>query len=148
MPRFPVAEAARRAGVERTTLYRKLQKGELSVTTDGAGGKLIDAAELLRLYPDADVLTPIDELINSPEQQHASEADAPVLRQELALRERRVAELERQLEQVRRDKDDVIDDLRRRLDSESEERRRLTAILTDQRVTERPKGFFVRLFGR
>jgi hypothetical protein len=31
------------------------------------------------------------------------------------------------------DKDSVIDDLRRRLDTEGEERRKLTALLTDQR---------------
>jgi len=32
------------------------------------------------------------------------------------------------------DKDAVIDDLRRRLDAEAEERRRLTALLTDNRA--------------
>ena len=31
------------------------------------------------------------------------------------------------------DKDDVIDDLRRRLDAEAEERRKLTLMLTDRR---------------
>lgn len=36
------------------------------------------------------------------------------------------------------------DDLRQRLDAESEERRKLTAMITDQR----PKGFWARLMGR
>ena len=36
------------------------------------------------------------------------------------------------------DKDAVIDDLRRRLDAEAEERRRLTAILADQRAKPEP----------
>ena len=36
------------------------------------------------------------------------------------------------------DKDAVIDDLRRRLDAEAEERRRLTAILADQRAAPAP----------
>lgn len=41
-----------------------------------------------------------------------------------------------ELEQVKSERDD----LRRRLDSEGEERRKLTALLTDQRKPE-PKGF-------
>jgi hypothetical protein len=48
---------------------------------------------------------------------------------------------------------DQVEDLRRRLDLEGEERRKLTAILTDQRATPvepppAPKGFFARLFGK
>jgi C4-type Zn-finger protein len=38
----------------------------------------------------------------------------------------------------------TIDDLRDRLDKESEERRKMTAMLTDQR----PRGFWSRLTGR
>ena len=153
MPQFTVAEAARRAGVERTTLYRKLQKGEISALQDVTGGKVIDASELLRVYADADVLTPYGELAtlqDAAEQQAATESDeAPLLRQQLTMHERQIAELERRLEQVRHDKDDVIDDLRRRLDDESTERRRLTAILTDQRPLQAPaaKGFLARVFG-
>lgn len=55
MPLFTVADAAKRAGVERTTLYRKLKKGELSAQSDASGNKFIEASELLRVYPDADV---------------------------------------------------------------------------------------------
>jgi hypothetical protein len=52
-------------------------------------------------------------------------------------------ELQARLEAAERriaDKDDVIADLRRRLDAEGEERRRLTALLTDQRAGERSKA--------
>jgi hypothetical protein len=52
------------------------------------------------------------------------------------------------------DKDNVIDDLRRRLDTESEERRKLTALLTDQSRKPEPeqarkgwRGFLHRLAG-
>jgi hypothetical protein len=51
------------------------------------------------------------------------------------------------------DKDSVIDDLRHRLDSEAEERRKLTALLTDQRKPEPEqarkglRGFLQRLTG-
>jgi hypothetical protein len=53
-----------------------------------------------------------------------------------------IRELQAKLEaatQRLRDKDDVIDDLRRRLDAEAEERRKLTALLTDQRPDRRRK---------
>jgi hypothetical protein len=43
------------------------------------------------------------------------------------------------------DKDNVIEDLRRRLDAEAEERRKLTMILTDRRPRKR---WWRRLFGR
>jgi hypothetical protein len=68
----------------------------------------------------------------------------------------RIAELEARLSE----KDSLIaaheraiDDLRRRLDAEAEERRRLTAILTDQRAAVpdsvlRPSPWWRRRFGR
>jgi hypothetical protein len=43
------------------------------------------------------------------------------------------------------DKDAVIEDLRRRLDAEAEERRRRTALLTDQRPAAPGRGFWRRL---
>ena len=78
---------------------------------------------------------------------HATDAtahDAPEmieLRARLEAAEARIA-----------DKDAVIDDLRRRLDAEAEERRRLTAILTDQRAAVpdsvlRPSPWWRRRFG-
>ncbi len=48
-------------------------------------------------------------------------------------------------EQRLKDRAEVVEDLRRRLDAEAEERRRLTRLLTDQRATvsvpvEQPSG--------
>jgi hypothetical protein len=56
--------------------------------------------------------------------------------------------LEREIALLRErlaDKDSVIDDLRRRLDTEAEERRKLTMILTDRRPR---KKWWRRLLGR
>ena len=52
-----------------------------------------------------------------------------------------------QLKQRLVDKDDVIDDLRARLDAESEERRKLTLILTEKQESPRPKSWLAKLLG-
>jgi hypothetical protein len=51
--KLSISEAARRAGVRRNTLYRKLESGKISKETDQDGKPVIDLAELSRLYPQA-----------------------------------------------------------------------------------------------
>ena len=56
-------------------------------------------------------------------------------------------------ERLAAERERTIEDLRRRLDVEGEERRKLTAMLTDQRTApeptpEPPRGFWARLRGR
>ena len=62
--------------------------------------------------------------------------------------------IEAERERERQGLQSTIDDLRRRLDGEAEERRRLTLLLTDQRekpASELPppqnRGFWARLLG-
>jgi len=47
-----LSEAARRAGVARTTLYRNIKTGKVSATTMPDGTRGIDLSELLRAYGD------------------------------------------------------------------------------------------------
>lgn len=75
MAKFTVSDAASRAGVERTTIYRKVHKGEISAEIDAHGVKVIDAAELLRVYPQARVIdAPATGAhhLDAGEQQHAA----------------------------------------------------------------------------
>jgi predicted site-specific integrase-resolvase len=44
-------QAAEMAGVGRTTLYRKAEKGLLSMTTMPDGSRKVDTAELYRVFP-------------------------------------------------------------------------------------------------
>ncbi|MBZ0290740.1 MAG: hypothetical protein K8I30_24150, partial [Anaerolineae bacterium] len=53
MPRLSVSQAARLADVDRTTLYRKKERGELSFDLDEKGATVIDLSELARVYPNA-----------------------------------------------------------------------------------------------
>ena len=55
------------------------------------------------------------------------------LRREIEIRDERLAATEAERERERFAQQETITDLRRRLDAEAEERRRLTMMLTDQR---------------
>ena len=54
------AQAARAAGVSRTTIWRAIKDGQLSFERADGKNVLIDASELLRVYPSAN-LERIDE---------------------------------------------------------------------------------------
>lgn len=51
MTTLTLANAAKAAGISRATIYRLAGEGKLSVTVDGRGRKVVDAAELARLFP-------------------------------------------------------------------------------------------------
>ena len=51
--KLSISAAARRAGVDRQILYRKMEKGELSKEVGADGKPVIDLAELVRIYPSA-----------------------------------------------------------------------------------------------
>jgi len=53
MAQITVADAARRAGVQRSTIYRRARKGSLSLEKAPGGGKRIDESEFYRAFPDA-----------------------------------------------------------------------------------------------
>jgi hypothetical protein len=123
---FMLGEAAKAIGKNRTTILRAIKTGKLSATHDEATGAwVIEPAELHRLYP------PTDAHASAPQGDahlrigrasgHAS-GEIRELRARLDAAEQRVA-----------DAQDQIMDLRRRLDAEAVERRRLTALLVDQR---------------
>jgi excisionase family DNA binding protein len=113
---YTVAEAAKAAGRSKSTLLRAIQAGKLSATRDPiTEGWLIEPAELQRAYRVAST---------DPVRADANGAA-------------RIVELEARFEAEQAKNAvllDQVSDLRRRLDAEAEERRRLTAILADQRA--------------
>ena len=118
-----LGQAAKTAGKNRTTILRAIKAGKLSATHDAATGSwLIESAELHRLYP------PADAHASAPRggaHSRSSGASGAIreLHARLADKDAVIGSLER-----------TIDDLRRRLDAEAEERRRLTLVLADQRA--------------
>ena len=116
-------EAAKAVGRDRSTLVRAIRTGRLSATRDAATGAwLIEPAELHRVYPpefaegDAERTSGalgVRPMGRTNGAQAAAQVEIRELRAQLAAYER------------------TVDDLRRRLDAEAEERRRLTLVLAD-----------------
>lgn len=51
--KLSISEAARRAGIQRQTLYRKIKAGAISTVQGDDGQQLIDLSELARIFPSA-----------------------------------------------------------------------------------------------
>ncbi len=118
-----VSQAAKAVGRSRSTLNRDISNGKVSLARTGTGQPYIEIAELERAYGkvDIDTLSETVSIVHHDTAQNDN-SDSGLIKEVELLRERLA------------DKDTVIDDLRRRLDTEGEERRKLTAILTDQRA--------------
>ena len=120
--KFTVGTAAKETGKAKSTISRYIKQGKLSAEKTANGPYAIDAAELFRVFPRVE---PSNSFRNGEMERSATlknTHETGVLEARLEAAEQRIA-----------DKDKTIDDLRRRLDQESEERRRLTMMLTYQR---------------
>lgn len=138
-------QAARECGRSKSTLSNALKTGKLSAERGDKGSYLIDPAELFRVFPKT---SPDDQSgpITNP---HKANANRDI-EQEIEALHRQIATLNLERERERAQLSDQISDLRRRLDQESEERRSLTAMLTDQRARTAPpaRRGFLGMFGR
>lgn len=118
-----LADASRLAGVSKSALFKAMKRGVFSGVRDDVTGEWrVNIAELQRVYPLKDPSTLTDEV---PQNVHVPTVN------ESAILSERVRSLEETLDQVKGERDD----LRRRLDSESEERRRLVLALTAPQPT-------------
>ena len=125
---YTVGTAAKATGKSKPTISRAIKNGLISATRTADGtGYVIDAAELHRVFP------PLPSASNEtpPKADHETPNETGALQVEIKM-------LRERLEEVTADKDSVIEDLRKRLDAEAEERRRLTMLLTDQRTSAAP----------
>src|SRR4051794_21555285 len=110
---YTLAEAARAIGMQKSTVLRAIKRGTLSAVRDASTGQcIVEPAELHRVYP------PIKDTgagngassVHAPLRTDALEAENRELRARLG------------------DAHATVDDLRRRLNDEAAERRRLTAV--------------------
>ncbi len=123
--KLSLSQAARESGTSKPTLSRWIAKGKVSAERQQDGSYLIDPSELDRIK---DLMRNGNGSGNPNVKQSETSQETSALRREVELLRERLD-----------DKDGVINDLRRRLDDETEERRtaqaKLTALLTDQRAT-------------
>src|SRR5689334_9028340 len=110
---YSLAQAAAASGRDRSTLLKAIKSGKLSASRDSATGAWrVDPSELARVYGIGN-----SEANSEP----GIGAAQPDMRLQLEVERTRSAGLEARLA----DMDRVVADLRQRLDTESEERRRL-----------------------
>ena len=122
MPPLTLNQAAREAGRSKATLLEAIRGGRLSAPKDELGRYQIDPAELFRVYPPT---------TQEPDTETATDPLPPTM--ETALLRQKVEFLERIIRGIENERND----LRRRLDAESEARenaaaeiRHLTLMLT------------------
>jgi hypothetical protein len=118
---YTLGQAARAVGKAKSTISRDIKSGKISATRNLDGSVSIDPAELHRVYPA--IVATGSANGHSNELQPLENGTATVWEREIALLRERLA-----------DKNEVIEDLRRRLDAEAEERHKLIMVLTDRRA--------------
>ena len=120
--KYSAAQAGKAVGRSTATITRAIEKHKLSAVKDENGAWQIDPAELHRVF---EMKKPENPTMQSDEKSRNAEG----LQRDLDL----LAEKLRSAEAMNDRLSDEVADLRARLDAEGEERRKLTAILTDQR---------------
>ena len=132
-------QAAKAAGISRTTLDRHIKQGKVSTRKDGRNRVVIDLVELERVYTKLNTDTLCCAATN--EQSKTVNLDS-VLQQEInALRER-LADLETERTRERHQLQEAINDLREDRDHWREQAKQATALLEDKREhkqTPRPR---------
>jgi hypothetical protein len=118
MQPFTLTQAIKESKKAKSTLIDAIKNGRLSASRDDKGRYLIDPAELFRVYPPHDGRT--DEKTDSA--QKSARPTYDVL-------EYKIESLEQQLQREK----ELNRELARRLDDESLERRKLTALLTHEK---------------
>ena len=146
---YTLSEAAKATGKSKMTLLRAIKNGRMSARRKDDNSYEIDPAELHRVFP------PVSECDGDTDNTLRPDMpeDTSLLRLKLESALEKIEALDAERERERRDAQATIDDLRRRLDQEAEERRRLTLMLTDQRERqptapqEAVQGRFARAWG-
>ena len=115
---YTLGQAAKAVGKGKTTILKAIKSGRISAKKENNGQWAIDPSELYRVYQ------PVNE--NSSPTDEKERTDTPSELIELRVQVQALNEQNSLLKDER-------DDLRQRLDNESEERRKLTLMLTDQR---------------
>lgn len=137
--KLSASQAAKETGKSIPTITRAIKSGKISAEKQENGGYLIEASELFRLFDKKQDVSDVTSNILGNE----TPIETKVLEVKLEAKDKEIALLLSER-----------DDLRRRLDSESEERRKLTMLLSDmrektpQKPTEGQKGFWAALIGK
>jgi len=104
MALITISETARLTGKNRTTIYKYINSGKLSVVASVDGSKKIDTSEILRVFPDCKIIEKQQHGDNVTQQHATQEVDT--LRQEIShLKELMKAQQELLAEKDKRNED-------------------------------------------
>jgi hypothetical protein len=159
-----LGQAAKEAGVAKSTISKALASGKLSYREKNSDGYKIDPAELFRVYP-KQTKTDADELASNNWQQAEAGAEAlpysakfeiqlAGLKSLIAEKDRRIADLEADRAQLREDRHRLTEnwqDERLRLLKLIEDQTCTVKLLTDERAkltAEIQRTFWQRVFRR
>ena len=132
MPKINISQAAKMTGKTRTTIYKKIKSGELSAELGRDGNRLIDTAELLRVF--GELVTPDTVSMDV----HDTPQVTPLLERQISLLEAENKRLHEQIEADRREKERLLGLLEKQ-----------TLLLTHGQQEPAPKAsFWRRVFGR
>lgn len=146
--KFSAAQAAKQVGRSTATITRAIEKRKLSAEKDGNGAWQIEASELYRVFAPAKPENPTMQRTEKANETGGLQADLDLMAEKL-----------RSAEALNDRLADEVSDLRRRLDDEASERRKITALLMPPVVAPAPQspaagqgkpvgGFFSRLLGK
>ena len=130
-------EALKRIPVSADTLYKDMKSGKLSYEKKGARKRLIDVAELERVYgtlksePDETISENVSSDIRSDKGRYFRESSGAET--EVALLRQQVQMLLDERRREREQTQEQMDDLKAALKTAQDQQMRLTALLTDQR---------------
>lgn len=153
MQPFTLNQAAKACHKSKSAILEAIRKGRLSASRDDKNQWQIDPAELFRVYPaKTDTEPPYRVAEHHTEPQPTTPQNHPTTAAMLD----KIATLEAERDREREQLQATIDDLRRRLDQETEERRKLTMLLSHQPEPEskstqgqpQESQLWRRLFGR
>lgn len=119
---YSASQAGKAVGKSTTTITRAIEKGRISAVKDDNGAWQIDASELYRVFAPASPASP-------PMQRDAKLYENRDVEAELARVSEKLRVTETHSAQMIERLTDEVADLRRRLDAEAEERRKLSARL-------------------
>ena len=127
------SQAAKMVGKSVPTITRAIKKGKLSADPNPDGGWLIDPSELARVWK----VTPLTGDVTPSTLGRETPNEMGVLQVKLDAKDERIADLEKQIDDLRGERDDWKDQAK-------------TLLIANQnapQTTQERKGFFARVFG-
>ena len=124
------SQAAKMVGKSVPTITRAIKKGKLSADPNPDGGWLIDPSELARVWK----VTPLKGNATPSSLERDTPNEMGVLQVKLDAKDERIADLEKQIEDLRGERDDWKDQAK-------------TLLIANQNAPQERKGFFARVFG-